>query len=186
MRFDHAGHINAWRKHGLYPSIHRNIREAVVSWSQAPRLLDLCCCYGLIGQWLAQFAGVHVVGVDGSERVLAAARDAGISIPLHAIAIKPDTAGEVMALIRDAELTGIIARRALPELFGDDLAFGRDFFAQARQAGIVEVFTEGRISSPAARNALASIDAEIELLAGSFALAKQVGNVAFLKGQKKP
>jgi SAM-dependent methyltransferase len=179
MRFDDEAHIAAWERNRTYPAIHRPMCETVVNFACGVRFLDLCCSHGLIGQFLAD-QGFAVVGVDGSARAIARAEAAGIAIPLVHIRITRETAGAVMDLIADHRLTGIVARRTLPELFDRDLEFGRDFFRQAHAAGIHEVFLEGRIATRKATSALASIDAEVHLLQPTFAQARRWRNVAHM------
>lgn len=183
MRFDSAEHLQAWQERQVYPEIHRKIRESVVNLAVGSRLLDLCCSYGLIGQFL-QDAGFTAVGVDRDVAVIERARAADIRIPLYRLEITRETVHQLYEIIENHRITGIVARRALPELFADDLEFGREFFAEMRDLGVRELFLEGRVATRNAVSALASLDAEIKLVAGSYAWRARFGSVAYLRARE--
>jgi SAM-dependent methyltransferase len=184
MRFDAAEHLAAWQRTRTYPAIHRPICDMVMNFARSERFLDLCCSYGLIGHYLAERGGMTAVGVDRDGAVLDRARAAGVAIPHYPLRITRETTDQVMQLVDQHQLTGIIARRALPELFDRDLDFGREFFMQARAHGIRELFLEGRVVSPAAVSALPSIEAEIELVEPWFVLFRRVRSLAHLVAQQ--
>jgi hypothetical protein len=77
----------------------------------------------------------------------------------------------------------IIARRIMPELFGADLDLGKRFAADMAAAGIREILIEGRVVSARSTNALASIDAEVEMLTtgGFYREARRIKAVSYLQ-----
>jgi hypothetical protein len=75
----------------------------------------------------------------------------------------------------------MLARRCLPELFGDDLPLGRDFAAAIHGAGIKEIFLEGRVVTQGAVNVLKSVADEVDLLSGHYHEVKRIGAVSYLK-----
>lgn len=77
----------------------------------------------------------------------------------------------------------MIARRCLPEVFGNDLDFGRAFAARIRAAGVTELVIEGRIKSHRSVNALAGIDDEIALMSGEYELCRRYRNVAYMRAR---
>lgn len=179
MRFDDPQHIETFQRRGAFPRIHDAIAGFVIGFSRGTRFLDLCCCYGLLGERLHR-AGFVVIGVDANPKVIERGQAAGIEIPLFPLRVGRDTLGELMDLIDEHDISGIVARRALPELFDRDPALGGEFFERARGIGVKEVFLEGRAPTRNAVSALATLEAEIHLAQPWFALDRRQGQCARL------
>ncbi|MDC7784791.1 hypothetical protein PQJ75_00800 [Rhodoplanes sp. TEM] len=183
MRFDDPGYLAAWRA-GRYPRIHDAIFEMAVVYMRGTRVLDLGCSYGLIGDRLVRNGMAEfVVGVDADEAVLAQGRDAGVSGTLYSLRVTEETLPELIELVSSRRLDVLVARRVLPELFGENVQLGRRFAHELRAAGIREVFVEGRVASVRSVNALRSIDEEVDLLSEAYREARRIGAVSFMQAR---
>lgn len=180
MRFNSIEHLQAWQRTGRFPAIHDAIAAAVNSFGCSLGYLDLCCSFGLLGQRLIRENGCDVVGVDIDADAIAAGQAAGIKAKLIHMPVKPDTLKDLVQICQSNTLGGIVARRALPELFGHDLAFGETFTNAMADAGIKEIFIEGRVATRNATNPLSSIDKEVALLGSRYKQVRRVGAVSYL------
>jgi hypothetical protein len=179
MRFNSVEHLEHWKKTGQFPAIHNDIFFAVMNWGNSDKYLDLCCSFGLLGERVRKkMPGVDVYGVDADATAIQQAQDAGITMSITHMKITAETLPELVDFIREQGISGILARRAFPELFGDDLALGRHFGRQLRSVGVHEVFLEGRAPTKNAVNALSNLEQEKGLLNGSFAMLQGYNNVA--------
>lgn len=181
MRFNSTEHLEAWRTRGIYPRIHDAMAQVITTYSNAEVGLDLCCSFGLLGQRIASATGMLVVGVDADDRALQAGKAAGIGIELVSMRVSRETHAALDAMIERCKVQAVFARRALPELFGHDIAYGRTVAWMLRQRGVREVFIEGRVAAPGAVNPLHSLDKEVALMTGPFVEARRIGNVAHMK-----
>lgn len=156
--------------------------KAFAAYARGSRVLDLCCSYGLLGARLKAEGWVDLVlGVDGDEDVVASARLAGVPIVLEHLVVSKDTMPALMATIKSQQVNVVVARRALPELFGDDLTWGKQFALELILAGVNEVFLEGRVDSERSINPLRNVDCEANLFSACFAEDRRVGAVAYLR-----
>jgi hypothetical protein len=180
MRFDSQEHLTAWVKNKSYPKIHDNIFNSACSYINSDVALDLCCSYGLLAGRLASKLNIKMYGVDASSKVIEAGIKSHIPAELSIININENTLDDVFDLIASNGIKALIARRALPELFGNDLDLGRRFAIGIANAGIKEVLIEGRAKTANAVNALCSIEDEIELMSCAFTLKRNANNVAYM------
>lgn len=183
MRYDATEYLEAWQETGKFPRIHDAMASAFAAFATRDRLLDLCCCHGLLGARLSvQPPGLEcVVGVDADLAAIERGRAAGVPIELHHMRITLETLKDLASLIDARKIDVLVARRAMPELWGQDTHEGIEFSRTMAAAGIREIFLEGRVKSARATNALASIDDEIGLFAHEYAVAKRHGAVAYLR-----
>lgn len=119
-------------------------------------------------------------GVDADEKVVYAAQDAGVPIRLHCLRITRESLPALTEILSVARARAIVARRILPELWGDDLEGGRQFADSIAEAGVKEVFLEGRVVSERATNPLRSIDDEVELLSSRYREVKRAKALSYL------
>jgi SAM-dependent methyltransferase len=181
MRFDSTEHLEVWRRTGRFPAIHDSIFSAIENFMRGSRVLDLCCSTGLLAQRLAKLLKVTAVGVDADARALERAWEAGVDVPLVEMKINDETMSELASVIRAHRIDVLVARRAMPELFGDNLPLGHQFSAMLYDLNVREIFLEGRVATRNAVNPLASIDKEVELFGGHYVLARSIRSVAYLK-----
>ena len=183
MRFNAPEYIADYSKTGIFPAIHKNIVDMALNHVQGRSGLDLCCSHGLLGQQLANRGGYSMAGVDGDKRAVELA-NLYIDMPVYHIKVDRNSMDKIHNTLYVRDITFIVARRCLPELFGDDLEWGIEFFAAMREYGIRELVLEGRVATKNAVNPLHSLNAEIDLVSDSYTVYQQTGNVAYLRARK--
>jgi len=183
VRFNSPDLLYAWQRTGQWPRIHNAIADCVIGEAPAGPLLDLCCSFGLLGERLRRQLGIPVVGVERDEAAVKLGQDAGVQMTVEIMPVNRDTLADLAQFVSGARVKTLVARRALPELFGHDLELGRDFAVAMRDAGVDEVFLEGRRPTPKATNKLASIHDEVALMGAAFRMVALHGAVARMKGQ---
>lgn len=180
MRFNAPEHLQAWQATRQFPAIHDDIMHLAYSHMRGLTALDLCCSTGLLAQRVAVQLGVQVIGVDADERALAQGRAAGLEVPLVHQRIDPHDLRPLENLLQQHQIETVLARRCLPELFGQDLAAGHTFAQMLHRQQVQEILVEGRQASKAAVNPLASLAQEVELLGPYYQVRKFHRNVAYL------
>ena len=184
MAFNSRELLDKWVAEGGYPEIHDSIYHAASQHLAGESVLDLCCCFGLLGERLAREYRCPIVwGVDADVQSIAAAKDAGVTIPLYTMKIVPETMEVLVSLIEQFTTSAIVARRAIPELFGENLGFGREFSQRVKQVGVRKILVEGRIYSKRSTNALASLDEEVALFYQDYEIALLGNNLALLEAR---
>jgi len=183
MRFNSPAHLNLWEETGQFPAIHANVVAIAKIKLANYRGIDLCCSHGLLGTQLVE-QGFDMLGIDGDNTAITASRVAGVSMPIHKLKVTKKTFEEVKSVIAMHKTEFIVARRCLPELFGEDLEFGQYFFKTMRELWVHEIILEGRVKTPNATNHLSSIEREIELLSPYYSLHTKQGNVAYLRSNE--
>jgi hypothetical protein len=185
-RFDSVEHLEAWKRAGAFPAIHTAMAGFVEKRARhGARILDLCCNHGLLGEQLtSRMPGSFVMGIDGDALALARGRTAGVRLPTQRLRIDPSTYDELEAILRDNQITTVVARRCLPELLGDVMWSAPDFAASLRSAGVTDLFLQGRVPTSSPNNPLHTIDLEVRAVASHFALTEQAGPLAHLVGNR--
>lgn len=183
MRFDAQEYVLNWVANKQFPQIHTNIVNTAVSNLRGVRGVDVCCSHGLLATKMSTQHGYHMIGIDADKRAIALARENKIPVIIHEMKIQPSSENAFFELCKQHDAQFLIMRRCLPELFGDNLAFGQLFFQKAAEAGINELVLEGRVKTPKATNKLATIEAEIELVKDHYKLVQLNGNVAYLRNR---
>lgn len=164
MRYDSPDHLATWSATGRFPAIHDAIAQVAAVEMTGRRVLDLGCSYGLLGgrlmsKGLADFA----LGVDTDLDVMDAGLAAGLPVEYRQIKVDFTTIDALVSLISEHRIDVLVARRIMPELFGDNLPLGVSFGIKLASAGVREVLLEGRVQTSAAVNALSSVDKEVGL-----------------------
>jgi SAM-dependent methyltransferase len=180
-RFNSPEHLAKWRATGRYPLIHDAMSGAAASLVCGSRLLDLGCSYGLLGARIAYAAGGAAFGIDADADVIAAANEARVPIKLRCMRVTADTMKELCDFVAAEGITVLIARRVMPELFGEGIALGVKFAAMLAGAGVDEVLIEGRVVSARSVSALASIDDEVAMLSGSYREVRRIKAISYLR-----
>lgn len=181
MRFNAPEYLEDW-KNGKYPSIHKIMFNAVKLYGQGNRVLDLCCSTGLLGTQIKERLNKTVMGVESSPTSVDLAKQYRIPIPIQQMKISRDTLEPFITFCNLYNIDTIIARRCIPELFGEDYHFGLDFVAAVRAMGVKEIFLEGRVKTATATNIFNSIDHEIDLFTAydMYKVTKRLGNIGYL------
>lgn len=180
QRFNDIHYLVSWKAGDGFPAIHDDIFNMVQEVAPEGAILDLCCSTGLLAQRFLE-AGRVAYGIDGDRAAIARSMQYGIKVDLHAVNISPAAFPFLESFIESHEIRTIVARRCLPELFGQDLGAGRAFAALLQKCGIQHVFIEGRIPVKAAVNLLATIQDEVALFEERYRLAALRGRVAHLE-----
>ena len=168
-RFDSIDYLRDFQARGRFPAVHDELFGMVTECTRQTRVLDLCCSTGLLGERLRRTGDFEtVLGVECDRRAIEAARSHGVVMPITELVIQIDTLPRLGHLIRQPAIGSVVARRCLPELLGDDPAMDRRFADTLAEAGVAELFIEGRIVSERATNRLRSIDREIEAVSSRF------------------
>lgn len=184
MRFNDTSHLVHYVETGQFPAIHKKIAEMAINNVEGLSGLDLCCSHGLLGEQLITHGHYQMIGID-SDRKAKQAHDA-CNLKMNVIGAKIDHnfLGVLQALIYTNNIDFIVARRCLPELFGNNLDFGRKFFYLMREVGVKELVLEGRVATKKAVNALNGILLELALVNDSYQLQKINGSIAYLRAIK--
>jgi hypothetical protein len=181
VRFNSPEHLASFRWHGRFPIIHDAIADVVTAHMRGDRLLDLGCGYGLLGQRIAkQLGGCFAIGVEADAAAIGAGQAAGVTIEFAHLKVTKATVPQLLRLVERHKITTLIARRVLPELFGDDLQAGIEFAAGLSLTGVKEIFLEGRVQSISSVNPLRSVAEEVELLDPACREVKRFGAVSYL------
>ncbi len=180
--YNDSKHLKAWTSRRTYPAIHNGIFDAVSSLSRWDGgAIDVCCCYGLIGQRIRHHLGRPAMGVEGLQWQIDAALAAGIEIPLYRMMIAPDTIDAMGRLIRDFGAVTMVARRCLSEIFYPDQSFASEFGKVVIESGIKEIFLQGRAFSSRSTHPIPHTDAEVALMRiAGFTEARRVGQVSHM------
>lgn len=183
--FDSDHILQDWKDRGRWPQIHGKIGWCATEYLTTPNVLDLCCAFGLLADRIAKTVPCvkKVVGVDGSLQSIAKAKAAGVPVTIHHMVIFNDTVHQLYDLIKEEQITAIVARRAFPELFDQDHEFGRCFSKSVRNLGVQEILIEGRIDSANAKSTLKTLDAEIALFADDYEVWGRAFNCAYLRAK---
>ncbi len=170
IRFNSIEYLEAWRERKEWPAIHNAMTDFALTNMAGTALLELGCAFGLLGARIALEADcdVKAFGVDADMRTISLASAAKVPIRIHHLAVTRETLPVLRAYIEVEKVTSLVARRVLPELWGEDLEGGAAFADMLAEAGVREVLLEGRVASERATNPLRSIDEEVGLLARNF------------------
>jgi hypothetical protein len=190
-KFDDPMYLQAWKTGGKYPDIHNNITFAASAHMQGGHVLDLCCSYGLLGARLKdkfpeKFP--HVIGVERDPKVVAASKEAGLPLDaLYEFSLVPETVSTFRKMLIAHSISAIVARRAFPELFSEEMgrghAFGKEIGALLHETGVKEILIEGRVASARTSNSLGRLDLEMALMADHYTAEVVMPNIALLKAR---
>jgi len=168
MSFSSVELLEAYRDKGQFPAIHDAIFAQVSQHAKGRSFCDLGACTGLLTRRLATIDGAKVCGIEGNPRFIASGREHGIDMPILALKVSQRTFGEFSDFIERHKVDVLVARRVMPELWGEDLDGGVAFSSLLASLGVREIFIEGRIYSDRSTNALAKLETELRLFAAEY------------------
>lgn len=190
MRFSDEEYLRDWKDNGIFPKIHNNIFNLVASTCESETVLDLCACTGLIGQRLQDKLGLKVVAIEGDPAWVERGAKWGTNIPTLNIWVLPDTLPKVLDWITKNQVTGIVARRCISELFGNDskgkhLAtpnwlWAAEFTEAIVDAGVRELWLEGRADQGRSTHCIPDTETEIKCFSSHFKPYEWYGKCAYL------
>lgn len=172
-RYDDDSYLEAWQSKREYPKIHKNMYELVTATITSKTVMDLCCSTGLLGQHVADF-GANVIGVEALQKSIDKAKSFGIEIPLIQLNIDNNSIDVLCEIIANNSVTGIIARRCLSELFvtedktSIDFKWANLFTKKIVEAGIKEIWVEGRAEQGRSVHPIPNTETEIVCLESLF------------------
>lgn len=168
-RYDADVYLAEFSRCGRFPAIHDTIVGLVADRLRGSRVLDLCCSTGLLGERLRRLqVADHVFGVDEDMDAIRKGQQAGVRIEFVRLSVKAATLPDLASLVRSNGITAVVARRCLPELLGGLPELDGPFADTLADAGVCEIFLEGRVVGPRAVNRLKSIDDEVRAMSGRF------------------
>lgn len=148
---------------------------------KAQSILDLGCSYGLLGARIADEAGgIKCAGIDTDAKVIEAAISAGVAMRFFNMKITRETLPDLAVVLEETGATAIIARRVLPELWGEDQLGGAHFAITLAENGVREILLEGRVASERATNPLKSIGDEVRLLSEKYREVRRSKALSYL------
>lgn len=162
-------YLDQWKTLGVWPAIHAPMASFAVAHMRAESILDLGCSYGLLGARISHDAGgIPCIGIDADQKVIDAAVAAGVEVTFRCLKVSEATLPDLQAIIAEHQPKALIARRVLPELWGENLPGGGLFAAMLAECGVKEILLEGRVASERATNPLRSIHDEVALLSEQY------------------
>ena len=180
-RFNSPEYLSAWRTKGIWPSIHDAMADFAAANMRAKFLLDLGCSYGLLGARIGvENGGLACAGVEADEKVIQAAQEAGVPLRFYTLKLTRATLPAFAKILVETRARAIVARRILPELWGEDREGGAEFVDLIADLGVREILVEGRIVSERATNPLRSIDDEVALLSSRYREAQRAKALSYL------
>lgn len=187
IRYNDESHLQKWTDLGTFPRIHDDIFTLFMQTFEADSVLDLCCAIGILGTRIHEKAGISVCGVELLEKNITRAKKWGIPIPILELSIEPATLDEFTRWIRDNEVTGIVARRCISELFGNtpdnrvDWEWANLWTNAVADAGVKEIWIEGRADQGRSVHPIPDTATEIKCLASRFTPSETYKNSAYLR-----
>lgn len=190
MRFSDEEYLRAWKEDKIFPKIHQRIFDLFSMTFEAESVIDLCCCTGLIGQHIKEMHGINVVGVEGDPNWIERGKKWGIELPIYELWITPDTLATFLDIIKKEKVTGIVARRCISELFGNDekgrrlkspnWPWAEQFSEKILNAGITELWFEGRADQGRSVHPIPGTDEEIQCFSSKYKLAERYQTCAYM------
>lgn len=190
MRFNDQQHLDDWRNRRRFPKIHDEIGALVLRTH--PRTgghLDICTSIGMLAARVQTFVGVPTYAVDADTDALTRARAAGVDdiVDLREMKLTMDTIPDLAALIAEGDITAITARRCLSEIFANPAGtevltdYAAAFRDTVADAGVTDIWTQGRTVSKNTVHVLGTGQAEIDLLAPRYTVAHRTTNCYHLR-----
>lgn len=191
MAFDSEDYLADWRDRGKWPDIHDEITELVAQTYQGRSVLDFCASTGILGQRLQDQLRLKVCATEWLAESIERGRSFGINVPTQHLRLLPGdgTLEHFVAWLREHEVTGIVARRCLSDVFGGpggnpwpaiDYGWAREWCAAVVEAGVRELWHQGRAFSKRSVHPIPNTAAELSCLATHFTVAETTKNCAYV------
>lgn len=177
--FNSEKYLIDYKNKGLFPKIHDNIFNSVVSLKLDSNIVDLCCCYGLLAERLNNI-GLNTIGIEKNNTYKILSEKYGIKSKIYYLDII-NRMPSIMDIIKNHDIKTVVARRCFPELFSKNFKMGRIFIDLAHQFGVQYIILEGRVFSLKTVNPLGKIADEIELCSERYYPVSVIDNVGILK-----
>lgn len=193
MRFSDEEYLRAWKQDGVWPKIHDSMFTLFSSTFESKSVCDICCCTGLLGQHIKDTHGIKVCAIEGDKAWVERGKLWGTNVPTLNEWILPETLPTVLMWLKDHEVTGLVARRCISELFGSDIkgkhlkapnyVWAERLTAALVAAGIREIWLEGRANQGRSVHPIPSTDAEAKCFESGFKISDRYRDAAYLTAQ---
>lgn len=190
MRFSDEEYLRAWKEDGVWPKIHSTIYTLFSSTYEGRSFLDLCCCTGLIGQHIQDVNKAKVVAVEGDPAWIQRGKKWGIDVPVFELWVLPHTLRSFISFIEQNEVTGIVARRCISEIFGNDEKgrhlktpnwdWAATFTSAILEAGVNEIWIEGRADQGRSTHCIPDTETEAKCFSTGFKVTDRYKTAAYL------
>jgi hypothetical protein len=187
IRYNDESYLAAWRDEGKFPRIHDNIFTLFMQTFEADSVIDMCCATGLLGTRISEKTGIDVVGVELLEKNIVRAKKFGVEMEFFQMFIERRTLPAFVNLIKERKATGIVARRCISELFGNtpdqtvDWEWSRIWSAAVAEAGIKEIWIEGRADQGRSVHPVPDTATEIRCLESRYYVDETLKGCAYLR-----
>lgn len=184
MKQNDTHFLQQWQDHGSFPSIYDKITDLIVKNCTVPKILDLGCGHGLLGQSLTRkMAGCYVLGVDSNADFIDQAKFASIHIELQHVHVHKDNINTLAVQCQLLGIKTIVARRSFPEIFGDDPQDLSLFAATMKAYGIDQIFLQGQISVPNPKTQLFNAAQEVRWIKAHYEPRITMGECVYLQAR---
>lgn len=180
-RFDSEKYVDDYLKKGAFPAIHNEIVSLIMLSGVKGSFIDLGCSTGLISvQLIKKGIAQSVTAIDSSvEAIDRAVKADGITYVKSEI--KSDSIKNFRWLIEFSKVKSIVARRVFPEISGGDAGFIRELSAMFYDAGIENIFIEGRVNASRSKHCLKCLDDEVDCFKEHYFISDNGVNCVWLE-----
>lgn len=185
-RFNDVSYLQKWSDNGTYPRIHNDIFELFMRTFESQSILDLCCATGLLGTRIKEKAFLDVCAIEAEQKNIDRGVEWGIPIPILKLFIERGTLPQFIKWIESNEVTGIVARRCISELFGNtpdnevDWEWAEIWTNAIADAGVREVWLQGRADQGRSVHCIPDTATEIECLSSRYTVMDTLKETAYL------
>lgn len=186
-RYNDESYLQNWQNKDVFPRIHDDIFTLFMQTFESESVLDLCCAIGILGTRIHEKAGIDVCGVELLEKNILRAKKWGVPIEILQLSIEPSTLPTFTDWIKVNNVTGIVARRCISELFGNtpdgkvDWEWTKLWTNAVADAGVEEIWIEGRADQGRSVHPIPDTKTEIQCLSERYDVDERFKNCAYLK-----
>lgn len=185
-RFNDVSYLQKWSNGRGYPRIHNDIFELFMRTFESESVMDLCCATGLLGTRINEKLGLDVCAVEAEQKNIDRGREWGISIPILHLFIERQTLPQFVQWIESNNVTGIVARRCISELFGNtpdnkvDWEWAEIWTNAIANAGVKEVWLQGRADQGRSVHCIPDTETEVKCLSTRYTVSETLKETAYL------
>lgn len=195
--FDSEKLLTEWRDQGKWPSIHDEFIGLVHHTAAADAsIMDVCCSTGILPQRVQDQCGRRACGVEWLQSAIDTGRSFGVNVPILCSNINRDSLDVLAAWMADNGVSAVSARRCLSELAVPpsrpngppstntiDFEFSELLFTMFRDAGVTDLWLQGRAFSTRSTHPVPDTDSEVAWVeaSGAFRVHRRTRNCAWLR-----
>ena len=179
VRYNSLEHLKKWKQTKQYPQIHNKIYTLVENYLTGNSVLDLCCSTGLLGHRVKHHLGIEAIGLDADHKAIVASQEHH-NLKIIPYKIEPQNMSGLFAIISQYKIDTLIARRCIPEIFGENILAGHYFSAMLAKANVKQIFLQGRVLTKNSTHPLKSVACEVDLFKKDYLVFRAYKDVACL------